>query len=249
MMEAVDGEPALPVRLPPSATVLMVAACLALSACAPPRTVSADPQPAPDFAAGPPEDQLPPGVFHRIRPGQTLFTISKSYGVSMETVISANRIQDPHRIEAGETLFIPGAQHVLDVPVTALPGTRTAGLFRPPVQAPLNSPFGKRRGRMHYGVDLGAPSGTAVRAARAGTVSYAGNGYRGYGKLVILDHSDGYQTFYAHNSRLAARKGKRVDAGDVIAYVGATGNASAPHLHFEIRKDGRPLNPARFLPL
>ena len=86
-----------------------------------------------------------------------------------------------------------------------------------------------------------------MRAARAGRVSYSGSGYRGYGKLVILDHDDGYQTLYAHNRRLLVRTGQKVRPGEVIARVGGTGNATAPHLHFEIRKDGRPLDPAGFL--
>ncbi len=188
--------------------------------------------------------QPPAGVFHRIQAGQTLHTISHTYGVAVQTLTAANDLAHPDRIEAGELLFIPGAGHVLDVPAT---GSIPRGLFQSPVQARLNSAYGRRRGRMHYGVDLGAPKGAPVRAARAGRVSYAGSGYRGYGKLVILDHSDGYQTFYAHNSRLVARKGKKVTAGQIIAHVGATGNATAPHLHFEIRKNGHPQNPALYL--
>jgi murein DD-endopeptidase MepM/ murein hydrolase activator NlpD len=194
--------------------------------------------------ADPSAQQPPPGVFHRIETGQTLHTISKTYDVTVETLTAANDLADPDRIEVGEMLFIPGAGHVLDVPAT---GSIPRGLFQRPVQARLNSAYGRRRGGMHYGVDLGAPKGAPVRAARAGRVSYAGSGYRGYGKLVIIDHSDGYQTFYAHNSRLIARKGKKVTAGQIIAHVGATGNATAPHLHFEIRKNGRPQNPALYL--
>jgi len=224
--------------------LLVAAAGLLLPACAVSRNSSAPHDTRPGNPAG---EQPPPGVFHRIEPGQTLYTISKTYGVALEAITATNHLADPDRIEAGETLFIPGAEHILDVEATALPGSIPRGLFRKPVQAGLNSPYGQRWGRMHYGVDLGAAAGTPVRAARAGTVSYSGSGYRGYGKLIILDHSDGYQTLYAHNSRLIARKGKKVAAGQVIAHVGATGNATAAHLHFEIRKHGRPRDPALYL--
>ena len=223
--------------------LILLAACagLFLPACVTPRATGAAHDARP---ANPSAQQPPPGVFHRIGAGQTLYTISKTYGVTVETLTTANDLADRNRIEAGEMLFIPGAEHILKVPAT---GSATRGLFRKPVQARLNSAYGQRRGGMHYGVDLGAAKGAPVHAARAGRVSYVGSGYRGYGKLVIIDHSDGYQTFYAHNSRLIARKGKKVTAGQIIAHVGATGNASAPHLHFEIRKNGRPQDPALYM--
>ncbi len=228
----------------PALILLAAAAGFLLSACALSRSAASPQDTGP---ADPAAEQPPPGVFHRIEPGQTLYTISKTYGVALETITAANQLADPHRIEAGETLFIPDARMVLDVEATAFRGSIPSGLFQKPVQARLNSPYGPRWGRMHHGVDLGAAAGAPVRAARAGTVSYVGSGYRGYGKLVILDHGDGYQTLYAHNSRLLARKGKKVAAGQVIARVGATGNATAPHLHFEIRRHGRPVDPALYL--
>lgn len=238
------GVSPLPGRRAPVMILLAACAGLVLPACAVSHTASAPHDTRPTHPAA---QQPPPGVFHRIETGQTLYTISNTYGVAMATIAAANDLADPDRIEAGETLFIPGAEQLLAVEATALPGSIPRGLFQKPVQAGLNSPYGQRRGRMHYGVDLGAPAGAPVRAARAGTVSYAGSGYRGYGKLVILDHSDGYQTLYAHNSRLMARKGKKVAAGQIIAHVGATGNATAPHLHFEIRRHGRPQDPALYL--
>ena len=231
----------MPRRRAPALILLAACSGLFLPACVKSRAPSApqNTRPARQSARQP-----APGVFHRIEAGQTLHTISKTYGVTVETLLTANDLADRNRIEAGQMLLIPGAEHVLTVPATR--GT-SRGLFRKPVQARLNSAYGQRRGGMHYGVDLGAAKGTPVYAARAGRVSYVGSGYRGYGKLVIIDHSDGYQTLYAHNSRLIARKGKKVTAGQIIAHVGATGNATAPHLHFEIRKNGRPQNPALYL--
>ena len=208
----------------------------------------------PAEAGGPPQpldepsmrdDEPPPGVFYTILRGQTLFNIARTYEVRLEAIVEANEIADPDRIEAGALLFIPGVEHLLEVPVTvpAVPDVR----FLLPADGPIHSGFGPRGGRMHYGLDIGAPAGGRVRAARPGTVLYAGSGYRGYGKLVILDHGDGFRTLYAHNRRLRTRAGHRVDAGEVIADIGATGNATGPHLHFEIRLDDRPVDPARYL--
>jgi len=100
---------------------------------------------------------------------------------------------------------------------------------------------------MHYGLDFGAASGSEVFAARDGVVLYAGSGYQGYGRLIIIEHDDGYQTLYAHNRKLLVHEGDAVCAGDVIALVGATGNASGPHLHFEVRRNQHAVDPAPFL--
>lgn len=188
----------------------------------------------------------PPGVFHPVLRGQTLYTIARTYGVPLETIVQANRIAEPARIETGALLFIPGAAAPLEVAIT-LPDA-TGGRFLRPVAGPVNSGFGPRRkGRMHYGVDFGAAPGAEVYAARDGVVLYAGTGYQGYGRLIILEHDDGYQTLYAHNRKLLAREGDTVCAGEVIALVGATGNASGPHLHFEVRRNQHPVDPAPFL--
>ncbi|MDI6742558.1 MAG: peptidoglycan DD-metalloendopeptidase family protein [Smithella sp.] len=100
--------------------------------------------------------------------------------------------------------------------------------------------------RPHHGIDYAAATGTPVSTVADGTVTFAG--YRGgYGKLIIISHRNGYQTYYGHLSRFAGgmRKGKRVQQGDLIGYVGATGQATGPHLHYEMRQSGAPINPLR----
>jgi murein DD-endopeptidase MepM/ murein hydrolase activator NlpD len=115
-----------------------------------------------------------------------------------------------------------------------------------PVEGWITSPFGYRGREFHEGVDIAASYGAFVRAAADGVVSFAG--WRpGYGKLVVIDHSSGYSTVYAHNSRILVKEGQRVRKGDPIAAVGSTGYATGPHLHYEIRKDGVPLDPTQFL--
>jgi lysozyme family protein len=119
--------------------------------------------------------------------------------------------------------------------------------FYRPVDAPITSPFGMRWGRMHTGVDFGASYGTHIEAAGVGTVSYAGWNSGGYGYLVIIDHREGYQTWYAHMSRVATSSGRSVSGGDTIGYVGATGHVTGPHLHFEVRHNGTPVDPMPYL--
>ena len=116
-----------------------------------------------------------------------------------------------------------------------------------PVNGRLTSPFGPRWGRMHKGQDIGAPTGTPIKAAKAGRVIKAGGG-GGYGNLTLVDHGGGIVTAYAHQSRFAAGEGAQVQTGQVIGYVGSTGNSTGPHLHFEVRVNGVQRNPRPYLP-
>jgi murein DD-endopeptidase MepM/ murein hydrolase activator NlpD len=121
-----------------------------------------------------------------------------------------------------------------------------AGLIWP-CRGPLTSPFGMRWGRMHQGQDIACGYGTAIHAAKAGTVVFAGV-MSGYGNVIIIDHGGGFSTLYAHQSRLAASVGQHVDQGQVIGYVGSTGHSTGPHLHFETRFGGVARNPRPYLP-
>jgi murein DD-endopeptidase MepM/ murein hydrolase activator NlpD len=115
-----------------------------------------------------------------------------------------------------------------------------------PVQGPVTSPFGMRWGRMHEGIDIGVPEGTPIHAAAAGTVIYAG-WESGYGNLVVLDNGGNVATAYAHQSQLAVSMGQPVAQGDVIGYSGCTGHCLGPHLHFEVRINGSPVDPLGYL--
>lgn len=121
-----------------------------------------------------------------------------------------------------------------------------------PVEGRLMSSFGQRNdpfsgeGTYHAGVDISAPSGTPVEAAADGTVIQLG-GINGYGRLVVLDHGNGYQTYYAHLSRIDVIEGQDVRRGQMIGAVGSSGRATGPHLHYEVRVHQVPINPYRFL--
>ena len=115
--------------------------------------------------------------------------------------------------------------------------------FLRPLNVPEGDGFGYPGGRRHDGIDFPAPMGTPVGAAGVGTVISAGWNSGGYGNLVIVQHRLGYQTYYAHLSRFTVSTGSRVAGGVRIGYVGSTGHSTGPHLHFEVRHNGVPVNP------
>ncbi len=117
-------------------------------------------------------------------------------------------------------------------------------VFFRPVRAPITDGFGKRWGRMHTGLDFPAATGTRVEAAGRGVVSFAGYNTGGYGNLVIVDHRLGYQTWYAHLSVETSYVGEPVVGGTRVGLVGSTGHSTGPHLHFEVRRNGTPIDPA-----
>ncbi len=114
------------------------------------------------------------------------------------------------------------------------------------MNGPITSGFGLRWGRLHAGVDIGVGFGTPIRAAAAGTVSYAG-WLGGYGNLVVVEHGGGLATAYAHQQRIYASVGQTVAQGDVLGEVGSTGNSTGPHLHFEVRINGSAVDPLGYL--
>jgi murein DD-endopeptidase MepM/ murein hydrolase activator NlpD len=120
-----------------------------------------------------------------------------------------------------------------------------AGLIWP-VNGPVTSPFGYRWGRLHSGIDIGVPEGTPIHAAAAGTVVLAG-WTGGYGNYTCIDHGGGLATCYAHQSAYAVSTGAHVSQGQVIGYVGSTGHSFGPHLHFEVRINGVPVDPLGYL--
>lgn len=108
------------------------------------------------------------------------------------------------------------------------------------------SPFGPRNGRYHYGVDLTAPVGTAISASDGGTVIYAGS-RNSYGLLVIVDHGNGFKTYYSHCNSILVSLGDNVSQGQTIATVGRTGNATGSHIHFEVRLNDKCMNPVNYV--
>jgi len=138
---------------------------------------------------------------------------------------------------AGGRAFGPGAA----------PGEAVYRDFRWPVEGRIAAGYGGRGGRLHRGLDILAPEGTPVLAAEAGVVVYAGNRLRGYGNAAVLDHGGGATTLYGHLREIHVKSGDVVAAGTVIGAVGRTGNATTSHLHFELRMDGKYVDPSKYL--
>ncbi|MDW7675204.1 MAG: M23 family metallopeptidase [Bacillota bacterium] len=131
--------------------------------------------------------------------------------------------------------------------IVASRGSGEAGRFGWPVSGTITSPFGNRRGGYHYGIDIAASTGTSIRVASAGVVTFSG--WSGnYGNMIEIDHGNGVSTRYAHNSANLVSAGKEVNAGDVIGRVGSTGRSTGPHVHFEVRINGQAKNPMNYLP-
>lgn len=131
---------------------------------------------------------------------------------------------------------------------TREPGTgEGTGTYIMPCSGSFSSGFGARWGRRHTGVDLAAPAGTSIIAADSGTVVKAEWNNGGYGNLVVIDHGNGVETWYAHCSELLVNAGDIVEQGELIAKVGSTGHSTGNHLHFEVRIGGNPVDPTGYL--
>ena len=208
-----------------------------------------------------PERPPPPpgrkGVYHVVERHQTLYRICKTYGVDLKQVASLNGIPDPSKIETGQRIFIPGAKQVLKVEiyiddVAAEQGGKPRIAYKKldfiwPVEGKIMSIFTEVENKKHQGIDISSPPGTPIRASNAGKVIYSNDGIKGYGNLIILRHSEEYVTVYAHNEVNLVEEGMWAEKGQIIGKVGQTGRASGPHLHFEIRKNNKPLDPFLFL--
>ena len=137
---------------------------------------------------------------------------------------------------------------VIHVGTKQRPKTMATGkLSRPVKGAIISSNYGMRRGSMHKGVDFAAKMGTRISAADGGTVTWAGWKRGGWGYLVVINHGNGIETYYAHNSKVTVRVGQKVAKGEQIAKMGSTGNSSGPHCHFEVHVNGRYVNPWKYI--
>ena len=201
------------------------------------------------------------GVYHVVKRHQTLYRICKTYGVDINKVASLNGITDPSKIDVGQRIFIPGAKRVLKVEIvlddvaaeqveTEAERAKTAYKkmdFIWPVEGKCTKPFEDNDRKRHQGIDISCSLGTPIKASNAGRVIYSGNTIKGYGNMVILRHSEEYVTVYAHNQVNLVKERDRIEKGQIIGKVGKTGRATGPHLHFEIRRYNKPVDPLLYL--
>jgi murein DD-endopeptidase MepM/ murein hydrolase activator NlpD len=193
------------------------------------------------------------GVYHTVAEDDTISSIAEKYKVDVETITgySLNQLVSPlSTLQEGAKLIVPGGTKPY-VPrrVTSYTGpvpnnVRATGSFVWPVSGRITQGYWWG----HRAIDVGAPTGSAALAADGGFVSFVGWTDIGYGYLIILDHANGYSTYYAHLSQMYVTLGQQVQRGQVIGAVGSTGNSTGPHLHLEIRYNGVEQNPLVYLP-
>ncbi|MFQ5563440.1 MAG: peptidoglycan DD-metalloendopeptidase family protein [Parvularculaceae bacterium] len=222
------------------------------------------PDAAPVQQAAPTRRIVARDALYTVQAGDTLFSIARANGVTVQAVAQANRLYPPYDLQIGRQLLIPGARtaaapkrtanapsSVEDIARSASytsPTPEPSSLFDWPVKGAIIAGFGSGGpGRRNDGVNIAAPSGAPVRAAAAGEVVYRGSEIDGYGNLLLIKHDGGYVTAYAHNDAMLVRKGQRVRRGQMIAKVGKSGAVSEPQLHFEIRRNLKAVDPLGYL--
>ncbi len=234
--------------------VLLVASCG-------PHRVAGPPPPAPPRA--PP----PAPRFYRVQPKENLYRIAQRWGVTVDAIAKVNDLDDPTKIAVGQTIVIPSdarvptedlARSAADAPPTKDPLEHPAP---PPVGACGDAPRADAKPsksgwiwpvdgvvvERKDGIEIAAPQGTPIWAARAGVVVFAGE-QEGYGTLVILQHDGDRVSIYAHNAKNCVAEGTRVAAGDVVGLVGISGGSASPEVHFEVRQGQKVVNPRVLLP-
>jgi len=218
-----------------------------------------------DERAQPPSQKI---TVHTVARGETLYSIAWRFGLDVNDLARVNGISRPFTIYPGQQLSLDIRQKTVASNPPAREVTRVTNRSRnAPKVAPSNPPVPKKstgsdwkwpaqgkvierfggRTALNKGIDIAAKKGEPVFAAREGTVVYAGNGLRGYGNLLILRHDANLLSAYAHNRRLLVEEGEAVTSGQQIAEIGSSGTDTVK-LHFEIRQDGKPVDPLQYLP-
>lgn len=234
----------------PSRVRVLIAGVVAAAWTAAPAAASQVPDP--------PARRAPEALVHGVRPGDTVWGIARLHSVRPEALSSANGLADPARLRIGARITITGSSARpspdRDQPPARTPARNAAPdairFRRPAMDWPsrgvVTSRFGFRGKRHHHGIDIAAPVGSPITAARDGTVQFAG-WQDGYGRLVILESGDGLTTWYGHALKILVAAGQRIAKGEVIALVGTSGEVTGPNVHFEVRRNNIPLDPWPYL--
>lgn len=212
---------------------------------------------------------------YRVKSGDTLYSIAFRYGWDWQALAARNNIPAPYTIRVGQLIRFGGSGQAVPMAATTPPPAaqrstgrtasaapvnaaqaaaddkavqtaRTSGGWAWPANGQLIALFSSN-GSLNKGIDIAGDLGQPVAAASGGSVVYAGSGLRGYGELVIIKHNDTYVSAYGHNRKLLVREGQQVKAGQQIAEMGSTGTDRVK-LHFEIRRQGKPVDPLQYLP-
>jgi lipoprotein NlpD len=204
-------------------------------------------------------EPIPKSGVHQIKTHETVYSVAWRYGLDYRDVAKRNHLQQPYRINQGQNIYL-----TQPVSKTSTPKKRVIIAKTPPIkktpqkmeqeptarvnqwQWPANGPLIAGYSNTNKGINIGGQSGDPVFASASGKVVYCGNGLRGYGNLIIIKHNSAFLTAYAHNKKVFVKEGQWVKSGQQIASIGNTGTKRTM-LHFEIRRNGNPVNPLVFL--
>lgn len=224
--------------------------------------------------------RLPSQQYHTVKRGESLYGIARMYNVEVTELSRVNNLQTPYSLSVGQKLILPASAAVSSGTSSSVKntssGVATSATKQPekaryvaaksssasslvpktrktkfdwPVKGTIISGYGNLgNGRKNDGINIKAARGTNVKASDSGKVAYAGNELKGFGNLILIKHSDGWITAYAHNDKLFVKKGQTVQRGEKIATVGSTGSVTTPQLHFEVRSGKKAVNPRPYLP-
>jgi len=196
--------------------------------------------------SNPPIHQTVPGIYHKVAAGQTLWKISKIYGVDLDELARLNRITDTTAVEIGQQIFIPNQAKT--APEQAVKYADNDD-FIWPIRGRVIGSFGQNINYMlNKGVNIKPYGSLDVLASRSGRVVFTDEDFAGFGKTVIIEHSDGLFTVYGRNSAILVKAGDSVPKGAIIAKAGSSGRDRNIYLHFEVRKGAAPKNPLFYLP-
>lgn len=213
---------------------------------------------------------------HQVLKGETLYSIANQRSVDVSALAHSNNLKPPFKLSVGQKLVLPSSISLSDCvgdttkvspkalvsfpkkkvltqstpkkkEVVALP-SRSSAHFLKPVQGSIVSPFGPlKNGTLNDGINIEAASGCLVKAAENGVVIYRGSDLPSYGNMVLIKHSGGWITTYAHLKSIQVSKGETVKRGQTIGFIGKTGHVKSPQLHFELRRGRTPVNPVPYL--
>jgi len=196
--------------------------------------------------------EVPNSGRYRVKAGDTLYSVAWAYAMDYRRLAALNHLKSPYQIHPGQTLRLKGsvrvAQHRPQKPVRQMAVPNMPSPVRRwqwPARGKLAAKFSDTYSG-NAGIDISGRYGESVRATAKGIVVYSGTGVRGYGNLIIVKHNNSYLSAYAFNKVNLVRQGARIEAGQMIAKMGRN-NAGRVLLHFEIRRNGRPVNPLRYL--